>query len=151
MEQEKREQERQAVSVATNETDSNSPANNQGLLTDHDFERLRADVLNTALIQPHQPQGIPAQGLLPLQHHGSRTDQQPNMVYNTGVRPQFIQRNVSQTQWRANAGMAMHSQQMTTSAIPPTNNNTAEPMTVKKEGFVFLILCLIIYKNKINL
>lgn len=106
LEQEKREkQERERQASMNNEM--NNP-NSSSLLSDHDFERLRADVLGT---QGMPTQGIPAQGLLPIpqqQQHQQQAPQQPQMVQNqppqqrqtfvaqNTPRPQFIQRSISQ-------------------------------------------------------
>lgn len=109
LEQEKREkQERERQASMNNEM--NNP-NSSSLLSDHDFERLRADVLGA---QGMPTQGIPAQGLLPIpQQQQQQAPQQPQMVQNqppqqqqqqrqqtfvpqNTPRPQFIQRSVSQ-------------------------------------------------------
>lgn len=134
LEEEKREQEKQAVSIVSSEVEGNGQS--QTLLSNEDFERLRVDVLNPAL---NPPQGIPAQGLLPIHHPGQRqsASETPNVntyvQHNTGVRPQFIQRSVSQTQWRPNMPITSHPQQVATNSIPSTSS-LPEVVTVKKEG-----------------
>lgn len=145
LEQEKREQERQAVSTINNEMTNNMHPNASGLLSDQDFERLRADVIGAG------PQGIPAQGLLPLQQStdGSQIQQPVNMPFvpqNAGIRQQFIQRGMNQ-QWKGNMNMKMHMEQPqlqpqpqqhlmkpNTTVMNSTANVPMEHSIVKKEG-----------------
>lgn len=136
LEEEKREQEKQAVSIVSNEVDGNTPNSGQSLLSNEDFERLRVDVLNPTL---NSSQGIPAQGLLPIHHPGQRqlvsdsSNVNAYVQHNNPVRPQFIQRSVSQTHWRPNMPITSHSQHIPTNSIPSAGN-PPEVVTVKKEG-----------------
>lgn len=93
LEQEKREkEERERQATVGNEMNNQ---NSSSLLSDQDFERLRADVLGTT-------QGIPAQGLLPIQQQQviQTQSQQPQPQFVTqnasGIRQQFIHRNINQ-------------------------------------------------------
>lgn len=133
LEQEKREQERQAASVVTNDMGNNVQANNQGLLSDQDFERLRADVLNSS------SQGIPQQGMMQMQPQqqpgpGQVTMQQqqpmPNQFVANNRQQQFV-RGINQSQWRP----PMHNQQMNANmALMPVASGTNEQPMNKKEG-----------------
>lgn len=78
LEQEKREKEERERQASVN-NDMTNP-NSSSLLSDQDFERLRADVLATQ-------QGIPAQGLLPIQ--------QQQMIQQQSQAPQqqFVPQN----------------------------------------------------------
>lgn len=136
LEQEKREQEHQAASVVSNEmVGGNTPTNSQGLLSDQDFERLRADVLNSA------PRGMPNQGLIPVQQQQPQPQQPmqlPNanqfVAHNSPNRQAFLQRGVGQQQWRA----PIHPQQQMNSSVGVINSAgpSIEPTMVKKEGLV---------------
>lgn len=133
LEQEKREQERQAASVVTNDMGNNVQANNQGLLSDQDYERLRAELNSNS-------QGIPQQGMMQMQPQqqpgpGQVTMQQQQPIPNQFVannRPQqFVQRGINQSQWRA----PMHNQQMNANMAPmPVASGTNEQPMNKKEG-----------------
>lgn len=134
LEQEKREQERQAVSNISNDIGSQqTQSNNSGLLSDHDFERLRADVMSAA------PQGIPAQGLLPLQQQQSQgeqlqqvpANQLPYNTQNPAMRSQFMSRDMISGQWKANMGMPMQNPMNT---IGVSGVGSLEGNIVKKEG-----------------
>lgn len=125
MEQEKREQERQAGQVTSVASDMPTQDTNTGLLTDHDFERMRVDVMNTG------PQGLPAQGLLPLQHQTTA----PQMGQHGAIRQKFLSRGVNQPpQWRPNLPVPLHTQMgQTTQSMP--GQNSMEPGTmIRKEG-----------------
>lgn len=154
MEQEKREQERQATSVssemATQSTSNNSNnSNSQSLLSDQDFELLRADVLNSTT-----PQGLPAQGLLPLQHQPvhQQSQQSPangiqmsgQQLTSAGIRQQFLQRNAmaagAQQQWRPNLSLPLHSQltgtgsNQSASVTTPGGASGIDTNMIRKEG-----------------
>lgn len=149
VQQEKRELERQAASVMPNEMAANVEANNQGLLSDQDFERLRADVLSSA------PQGITNQGMLPMQQQQQQPQSQQPMQQMQGQpsntnqfvqhvgnnRQQFAPRGVGQPQWRAPIHQQQQQQQqppqqqMNVNVGPIINVATPnEPTYVKKEG-----------------
>lgn len=120
LEQEKREQERQATSVTTDISNQDA---NSGLLSDHDFERMRADVLNSG------PQGLPAQGLLPLQHQTTT----PQMAQHGAIRQKFLSRGVNQPQWRTNMTLPLHTQMGPTVQNIPGQSNMEGAM-IRKEG-----------------
>lgn len=89
LEQEKREKEERERQASVN-NDMTNP-NSSSLLSDQDFERLRADVLATQ-------QGIPAQGLLPIQQQQmiqqqSQASQQQFVPQNAAVLSQQAQVN----------------------------------------------------------
>lgn len=97
LEQEKREKEERERQASIGNEMSNP--NSSNLLSDQDFERLRADVLGTT-------QGIPAQGLLPIQQQQiiqtqtqqpqQQQQQQQFVAQNAvGIRQQFIHRNLN--------------------------------------------------------
>lgn len=147
VEQEKREQERHAASNMANEiaTQPNVSGANSGLLSDHDFERLRADVMNVP------PQAIPAQGLLPIQQQNQQ--QQPQQMPNVGnqmpfnqpnqpIRHQFIapemnqpvqhqQHQQQQQQWKPSP---MQMQPNVNQMNANVTSISFEGTTVKKEG-----------------
>lgn len=121
MEQEKREQERQSGQGTSVPSEMPTQDANSGLLTDHDFERMRVDVMNTG------PQGLPAQGLLPLQHQTTN----PQMSQHGAIRQKFLSRGVNQPQWRSN--MTVHTQMgQTTQSMP--GQNSMEGTMIRKEG-----------------
>lgn len=138
LEQEKREkQERERQASINNEMTN---ANSSSLLSDHDFERLRADVLAQGMqgqgmqgqvMQPQgmPTQGIPAQGLLPIQQQQPMVQSQPQQrqafVAQNQPRPQYIQRTVSQHQ---------SPQQHMQNQVQNMNVVGMEPTVVKKEG-----------------
>lgn len=123
LEQEKREQERQAGQVTSVPSDMPTQDTNTGLLTDHDFERMRVDVMNTG------PQGLPAQGLLPLQHQTTT----PQMSQHGAIRQKFLNRGVNQTQWRSNMTVPLHTQMgQATQSMP--GQNSMEGTMIRKEG-----------------
>lgn len=134
LEQEKREkQERERQASITNEM---SNPNSSSLLSDHDFERLRADVLGTQGMpsqgmqaQGMPAQGIPAQGLLPIQQQQPMVQNQPQQrqafVAQNTPRPQFIQRTVTQQHPAPQPHMQNQVQNM---------NVVMETTVVKKEG-----------------
>lgn len=150
LEQEKREQERQAATSMANEmvAQPNVSVANSGLLSDHDFERLRADVMSAP------PQAIPAQGLLPIQQQNQQQQQiqsignqmafnQPNQA----VRHQFVSPEMAraaqqmppqhpqQQQWKPSPmQMQSNPNQMNVNAAAGSFEGT----TVKKEGFVLI-------------
>ena len=137
MEQEKREQERQASTsgMASGDLQAN-PSTAQNLLSDHEFERLRADVLGTTA---QQPQGLPAQGLLPLQQQPSAASQIVGQHNSATLRQKFLSRGINQQQWR-HTTPSLH-QQLTN---PSNNANTLSPglnyeggQMIRKEGYVF--------------
>lgn len=150
LEQEKREQERQAASVVTNDMAGNVQPNNSGLLNDHDFVRaLRADVLSSA------PQGMPSQGMMTMQQAGPGQQpqiapQQPSsgqfVQQHPGAgRPQFAQRSVGQQQWRPQmpnpnqlqqqvALSSAQQQPQLSQIMQPAPAASIEQTTVKKEG-----------------
>lgn len=80
LEQEKREKEERERQASVNNDMSNP--NSSSLMSDQDFERLRADVLAT-------PQGIPAQGLLPIQQ------QQMIQQQTQAPQQQFVPQNAA--------------------------------------------------------
>lgn len=125
MEQEKREkQERERQASMNNDiTTSNSSSS---LLSDHDFERLRADVLGTQ-------QGIPAQGLLPLtpqqqimQNQSQRHSHSTFITQNQPVRQQFIQRTQQQS--------PLLPQPHIQNQIQNINNSLEQTTAIKAEG-----------------
>lgn len=65
LEQEKREQEKQLHSQNSNVSsqENSNTASSSALLSDHDFERLKADVFNTTSIglNPSNPQSVPGE------------------------------------------------------------------------------------------
>lgn len=124
LEQEKREQERQAGQVTSIPSDMPTQDANSGLLTDHDFERMRVDVMNTG-----GPQGLPAQGLLPLQHQTTT----PQMSQHAGIRQKFLSRGVNQPQWRSTMAAPIHTQ-MGQPAQSMPGQNTMEGTMIRKEG-----------------
>lgn len=123
LEQEKREQERQAGQVTSVASDMPTQDPNSSLLTEHDFERMRVDVMNTG------PQGLPAQGLLPLQHQTTT----PQMSQHGAIRQKFLSRGVNQTQWRSNMTVPLHTQ-MGTTTQPMPGQNSMEGTMIRKEG-----------------
>lgn len=126
LEQEKREQERQAGQVTSAPSDMPSQDTNTGLLSDHDFERMRVDVMNT-----QGPQGLPAQGLLPLQHQAGSPQMSQQI---SGIRQKFLARGVNQPQWRQTTmTVPMHTQMGPT---PQTiqGPNGMEGTMIRKEG-----------------
>lgn len=136
LEQEKREKEERERQVSINNEMGNNP-NSSSLLSDQDFERLRADVLGAPT------QAIPAQGLLPIQQQPMMQAQQQQFNAQNqqgGVRPQFI----GQVQWKANmnvntmqADVQMQQQQHMVVQNPNQMNANAvmdQPTVVKKEG-----------------
>lgn len=114
LEQEKREKQERERQASINNEMTNANTNSPSLLSDHDFERLRADVLGSQGMQGQgmqpqgmstpgmPPQGIPAQGLLPIQQQQPMIQAQPQQrqtfIPQNQPRPQFIQRTVSQQQ-----------------------------------------------------
>lgn len=133
LEQEKREkQERERQASMNNEINN---ANNSSLLSDQDFERLRADVLGSQGMQAQgmPAQGIPAQGLLPIQQQQPMVSNQPQQrqafVGQNQPRPQFIQRTVSQQQHPQQQPPQPHMQGQV-----PSMNVGIGPTVVKKEG-----------------
>lgn len=144
LEQEKREQERQAASVMPNEMAGNVQSNSQGLLSDQDFERLRADVMNSA------PQSISNQGMLPMQQQPQpqqpmqqMQNQQPNanqfvqQQQHVANRQQFAPRGVGQPQWRPPMHQQQQQQQQMNANVGPIMNvvpTNDPPNLVKKEG-----------------
>ncbi len=125
LEQEKREQERQAGQITSVPTDMPTQDANAGLLTDHDFERMRVDVMNTG------PQGLPAQGLLPLQHQ-TATPQMNQM--SGGIRQKFLSRGVNQPQWRSNVPLQMGQMGQATQSLPGLNSMEGAGTMIRKEG-----------------
>lgn len=152
LEQEKREkQERERQASMNNEMTN---PNSSSLLSDHDFERLRADVLGNQGMpaqgmqsqgmqqqgmpnqgmsaQSMQTQGIPAQGLLPIQQQQpmmQNQQQQQRFVAQNQPRPQFIQRTVSQQQQSHQVPQQQHMQNQV-----QTMNTVMEPTVVKTEA-----------------
>lgn len=126
LEQEKREQERQAGQVTSVASDMPLPTQdtNSDLLTDHDFERMRVDVMNAG------PQGLPAQGLLPLQHQTTT----PQMSQHGAIRQKFLSRGVNQPQWRPNMTVAMHTQMGQPAQSIPVPNGMEGGTMIRKEG-----------------
>lgn len=100
LEQEKREKQEREQQASINNEMANT--NSSGMLSEHDFDRFLSSG------QQIQAQGIPAQGLLPLQQQQQQQhqqQQQPMMqnqpqqrqfVGQNAPRPQFIQRTISQ-------------------------------------------------------
>lgn len=133
LEQEKREkQERERQSTLNNEMTN---ANSSSLLSDQDFERLRADVLGSQGMQAQgmPAQGIPAQGLLPIQQQQPMVQNQPQQrqafVGQNQPRPQFIQRTVAQQQHPQQQAPQPHIQGQVQSM-----SVSMEPTVVKKDG-----------------
>lgn len=124
LEQEKREQERQAGQVTSVPSDMPTQDANAGLLSDHDFERMRVDVMNTG------PQGLPAQGLLPLQHQTTT----PQMGQHGGIRQKFLSRGVNQPQWRSNMAAPVHTQMGQSAQPVMPGQNSMEGTMIRKEG-----------------
>lgn len=85
LEQEKREKEERERQESINNDMANP--NNSSLLSDQDFERLRADVLATQ-------QGIPAQGLLPIQQQ-QQQQQQMIQQQSQASQQQFVPQNAA--------------------------------------------------------
>lgn len=93
MEQEKREkQERERQASINNEM---ANPNSSGLLSDHDFEKLRADVLGT---QGIPSQGIPAQGLLPIQQQQQQQSLPPQQQQSQPQQQHQVQQPIVQNQ-----------------------------------------------------
>lgn len=105
LEQEKREQERQQVSSSSAST-SVIQHNTDSLINEQDFENIRDDVINMA------PQGLPAQGLLPLQ-----LNKISGGAINQTVGDFNAPRVISPQQWRPHGNIAMMPQ-------PQPQNNT---------------------------
>lgn len=131
LQEEKREQERQASTVGTSEL------TNSNLLSDHDFERLRADVFSST------PQGLPAQGLLPLQQKA--VDVQ--LGQHANIRQKFLGRGTNQNQWRPT--MSLHTQlNNTNQSLNMSSNNNTDPLMVRKEGYTYFkqfFSCIIMF------
>lgn len=140
LEQEKREkQERERQASMNNEM---SNANSSSLLSDQDFERLRADVLgsqgmqNQAMQAQGMPtQGIPAQGLLPIQQQSPMVQNQPQQrqtfVPQNQPRSQFIQRTVTQQPHPQQAPQPHMQNQVQNMNVVM---ECSQPTVVKKEG-----------------
>lgn len=148
LEEEKREQEKQGREQQASINNEMANANSSSLLSEHDFERLISGG------QSMQTQGIPAQGLLPVQHQQQQPNQQqpsqqqqPMMqnpvqqrqvfVGQNAPRPQFVQRTI--TQQHAPAPPVPHMQNpgpnMSTGmeAVGGSGNSAGQTM-VRKEG-----------------
>lgn len=102
LEQEKREKQERERQASINNEMANQ--NSSGLLSDHDFEKLRADVLGS---QGMPSQGIPAQGLLPIQQQQqqqqtlqqqSSQQQQPQPQQQHQVQQPIVQNQQQQQQ-----------------------------------------------------
>lgn len=143
LEQEKREQERQASAAAQQQQQGGQIDGSQTLLSDQDFERLRADVFSS------NQQGIPAQGMLPiqqtLQHQQSHQQMQQisggtsPMVAQQGVRQKFLPRGVVHSQWRPNMSLPLHQQltgQGNALQSAPLVGTSDSPILVRKDGYV---------------
>lgn len=118
LQEEKREQERQASTVV-----GPTELPNQTLLSDHDFERLRADVFSST------PQGLPAQGLLPLQQKSV----EGQSGQHSSIRHKFIGRGTNQNQWRPNIAL-QHSQINSNQSVNIGSSSNSEPLMVRKDG-----------------
>lgn len=131
LEQEKREQERQHATSAVQQQQVDG---GQSLLSEHDYERLRADVFNTA------PQGLPAQGMLPLQQQQPQPPQPGGGMaqHSVAVRQKFLARGVNQNQWRPT--MTLHSQLMGQQTPQPSGILPAsgETTSIGKNGYVYI-------------
>lgn len=119
LEQEKREQERQQVTSSSSASTSviqhnnNTTTDNQ-LINEQDFENIRDDVINMV------PQGLPAQGLLPLQ-----LNKISGGAINQSVGDFITPRVISPQQWRPHGNIAMMPQQ------PQQSNNNQNPQEIQ--------------------
>lgn len=137
MEQEKREQERQAstLTIAGNDQPTNS-----GLLSDQDFERLRADVLSSTT------QAIPNQNIIPMHQQQQQLPPPPSTAgvmqlnHQSGIRQQFLPRPTNQQQqWKTNMSLPLQmpgniNQSNIISNTSTTSGANIEPNTIRKEG-----------------
>lgn len=129
LEQEKRDQERQAASAAviSNDTPNNQQSVQGGsLMSDHDF----SNVLTT-----NTPQGVPAQGLLPLQQQ-TNGGQMVVSQHSVAIRQKFLARGgVGQQQWRSNISLPLHQQLANnTNSVGTAPIPIPEPTMIRKEG-----------------
>lgn len=110
------------------------------MLSDQDFERLRADVFSP------NTQGIPAQGMLPIQQPAQQQSHMQQLsggasqiIGQQGIRQKFLPRGVASNQWRPNISLPLHQQltgQGNVNQSTSSVGTSESPILVRKDGYV---------------
>lgn len=114
--------------------------NNQGLLSDQDFERLRADVMNAG------PQTMPVQGIIAMQSQQvptqltMHTQQQQAIPFIQQQHQQIVPRGINQQQWRTTLSQQQQQppsqpqSQLAPILKQPMSHAQVERTVIKKDG-----------------